>query len=65
MRFRAVAADVAMGIFVGIFLFALLTRFWPSLSTLPVAIGSLLAAIAIVLFRRPNGSLAARRNGTS
>jgi hypothetical protein len=65
MRFWAVAADVAMGIFVGIFLFAVLTRFWPSLSTLPIAIASLLAAIAIVLFRRPNGSLAARKNRTS
>jgi hypothetical protein len=51
-----------MGIFVGIFLFALLTRFWPSLSTLPVAIVSLVAAIAIVLFRRPSGSLAARKD---
>jgi hypothetical protein len=60
-----VAADVAMGIFLGIFLFALLTRFWPSLSTLPVAIVALLAAIAIVLFRRPNGSFAARKNRPS
>jgi hypothetical protein len=59
-----VAADVAMGIFVGIFLFALLTRFWPSLSTLPVAIVSLVAAIAIVLFRRPSGSLTARKDHT-
>ncbi len=65
MRFWAVAADVAMGIVVGIFLFALLTRFWPTLSTLPIAIVSLLTAIAIVLFRRPNGSLAARKNRTS
>jgi hypothetical protein len=54
-----------MGIFLGIFLFALLTRFWPSLSTLPVAIVSLLAAIAIVLIRRPSGSLAARKDRTS
>ena len=65
MRFWAVAADVAMGIFLGISLFALLTRFWPTLSTLPIAIVTLLAAIAIVLFRRPNGSLAARKNRTS
>jgi hypothetical protein len=65
MRFVAVAADVAMGIFLGIFLFAVLTRFWPSLATLPVALVSLLAAIAIVVFRRPNGSLAARKDRTS
>jgi hypothetical protein len=65
MRFVAVAADVAMGIFLGIFLFAVLTRFWPSLATFPVALVSLLAAIAIVVFRRPNGSLAARKDRTS
>lgn len=65
MRFVAVAADVAMGVFVGVFLFAVLTRFWPSLSTLPIAALSIVAAIAIVLFRRPNGSLSARNDRTS
>jgi uncharacterized membrane protein YdcZ (DUF606 family) len=62
MRFFAVAADVAMGVLVGIFLFAVLTRFWPSASSMLVAALVIVASILIVLFRSPNGSLAARRD---
>jgi hypothetical protein len=61
MRFFTVAADVAMGIFAGIFLFALLTRWRPELSTVPVAMIVVAGAILIALFRAPHGSLA-RRN---
>jgi hypothetical protein len=61
MRFFVVAADVAMGVFVGIFLFAVITRFWPSIATMPVAIAVVLLSILIVLFRPPNGSLAPKR----
>ena len=61
MRFFVVAADVAMGVFVGIFLFAVITRFWPSIATMPVAVAVVLLAILIVLFRPPNGSLAPKR----
>jgi hypothetical protein len=62
MRFFAITADVALGVFLGIFLFAALTRFWPSVSTTPMALVVLAASILIVLFRRPNGSLAVRRD---
>jgi len=61
MRFFVVAADVAMGVFVGIFLFAVITRFWPSIATIPVAVVVVLLSILIVLFRPPNGSLAPKR----
>jgi hypothetical protein len=61
MRFFVVAADVAMGVFVGIFLFAVITRFWPSIATIPVAVAVVLLSILIVLFRPPNGSLAPKR----
>jgi hypothetical protein len=65
MRFFAVAADVAMGVFVGIFLFAVMTRFWPSLSHPALAALVVAASILIVLFRPPSGSFAARRDRTS
>jgi hypothetical protein len=61
MRFFVVAADVAMGVFVGIFLFAVITRVWPSIATMTVAIVVVLSSILIVLFRPPNGSLAPKR----
>ena len=61
MRFFVVAADVAMGVFVGIFLFAVITRLWPSIATTAVAVGVVLLSILIVLFRPPNGSLAPKR----
>jgi len=61
MRFFVVAADVAMGVFVGIFLFAVITRLWPSIATMTVAIAVVLLSILIVLFRPPNGSLAPKR----
>jgi branched-subunit amino acid ABC-type transport system permease component len=62
MRFIAVAADVAMGVFVGIFLYAVLTRFWPSTANAFVATLVVLAAILIVLFRKPHGAFAPRQD---
>jgi hypothetical protein len=62
MRFVAVAADVAMGVFVGIFLFALLTRFWPQMGNPFIAALVIVSSILIVLFRRPGGALAPRRD---
>lgn len=58
MKVFSVAADVAMGLFLGAFLYAGVTRIWPSLGHTVVAVAVLAAAILIVLFRRPNGSLA-------
>lgn len=62
MRVFVVAADVAMGVFVGLFLFALLSRFWPGAATLPIACLVVAASILIVLFRPPHGSLAPRKD---
>ena len=62
MRFFVVAADVAMGIFLGIFLYAAMTRLWPGVSHAGVAAAVILAAVVIVLFRSPNGTLAPRRD---
>jgi hypothetical protein len=62
MRFFAVAADVSMGVILGIFLFAALGRLWPAANTPLVAVLVLVASMLIVLFRQPNGSLAVRRN---
>jgi hypothetical protein len=64
MRFFAVAADVAMGVFLGIFLYAALTRLWPSTAHPGLASVTILAAVGIVLFRSPNGTLAPRRDRT-
>ncbi len=64
MRFFAVAADVAMGMFLGIFLFAALTRLWPALTHAGVALIVVAASVLIVLFRQPNGSLALRSDRT-
>jgi hypothetical protein len=62
MRFFAVAADVAMGTLLGLFLFAGLNSIWPS--TRLAAIGAVVvaASILIVLFRQPHGSLAVRQD---
>jgi hypothetical protein len=61
MRFFVVAADVAMGVFVGLFLFAVLTRVWPAVATVPVGCLVVAASILVVLFRPPHGSLAPRK----
>ena len=62
MRFFAVAADVAMGLFLGLFLYAVASRFWPLIQHPAVAVLVVIAAILVVLFRQPNGSLALRRD---
>jgi hypothetical protein len=63
-RVFAVAADVAMGVLVGVFLYAMLIRFWPSSSNPFVAAAVILASILIVLFRPPNGAFAPRQDRT-
>ena len=60
MRIFSIAADVAMGVFLGMFLFAGLFTIWPGLRTLPVGVAAVAASVVIVLFRRPNGSFAGR-----
>ena len=60
MRFFAIAADVAMGVILGFFIYAALFTIWPRMQTVPVGIVTIAACVMIVLFRRPNGSLARR-----
>lgn len=58
MRAFRVAADVVMGLILGLFLYAVVVRVWPGIQG-PVAAGAILAAgVVVVLFRRPGGSLA-------
>jgi hypothetical protein len=62
MRAIMIAADVAMGVFLGAFLYAALTRIWPALQHGATAGLVLVAAILIVLFRRPHGAFAPGRD---
>jgi branched-subunit amino acid ABC-type transport system permease component len=57
-----VAADVFMGLLLGAFLYAGAASLWPALRRPEVAVVVVAVAVAAVLFRRPNGSLA-RRHG--
>jgi ABC-type branched-subunit amino acid transport system permease subunit len=57
MRIFAVAADVAMGVCLGVFLYAVVSRTWPDLGQPYVAAAVLVASVLVVLFRRPGGSL--------
>lgn len=58
MRVFTVAADVVMGLILGLFLYVLVSRTWTGLQQPWVAVAMLAAALIVVLFRRPNGSLA-------
>ena len=58
MRMFAVAADIVMGAILGAFLYAVVSRTWPALQHPLIAVVVLVAAIGVVLCRRPGGSLA-------
>ena len=60
MRYVAVIADVVMGLILGLFLYAALSRMWEGMTGPAVLIAMLAAGVLVVLFRRPNGSLAPR-----
>jgi hypothetical protein len=60
MRVFAIAADVIMGIILGVFLYAALSRTWPAAAHPVVAVLIMAASVLVVLVRRPNGSLAWR-----
>jgi VIT1/CCC1 family predicted Fe2+/Mn2+ transporter len=59
MRIVAVAADVVMGAILGVFLYAVLSRTWSAFQHPITAAVVIIAAIGVVLLRRPGGSLAA------
>jgi hypothetical protein len=56
-----IAADVAMGLILGLFVYVAAARMWGSLQQPMVAVAFCAACVLVVLFRRPNGSL--RRTG--
>jgi hypothetical protein len=60
MRFFLIAADIVMGLILGLFLYVVVSRTWSALANPLVAVVVLAASVMIVLFRRPNGSLARR-----
>jgi hypothetical protein len=59
MRVFAVAADVAMGAILGTFIYVVVSRTWPVLEHPLIGGLVLVGAIAVVLCRRPGGSLSA------
>lgn len=58
MRIFAVAADVVMGAILGVFLYVVLSRTWSAFQHPMTAAVIIVAAIGVVLCRRPGGSLA-------
>ena len=64
MRVFLIAADVAMGLMLGLFVYVAVSRTWTALNHPAVAAVVFLASVLAVLFRRPHGSLAPRRDRT-
>lgn len=58
MRVFAIAADVIMGLMLGLFLYVVASRTWPGLQQPAVAAVVIAASVLVVLFRRPNGTFA-------
>jgi hypothetical protein len=65
MRAFAIAADVVMGLILGVFLYAALSAMWETLERPFVAVVLLAAGVLVALFRRPGGSLAPRDGRSS
>ena len=61
MRFFIVLADIIMGLILGAFFYAALSRTWVAFQHWWVAVLIVVASVLLVLFRRPNGSLVRRR----
>jgi hypothetical protein len=62
MRIFLIAADIVMGLILGLFLYVVVSKTWVVLAH-PIVAGVILAAsVMIVMFRVPNGSLARREN---
>ena len=61
MRLISAVSDVVMGLILGLFLYAAASRIWTALEHPLAATFIFAAAILIVLFRRPHGSLARKR----
>jgi ABC-type branched-subunit amino acid transport system permease subunit len=53
----AIAADVIMGLILGLFLHVAISRIWSALDHPAAAVVVFGASVLLVLFRKPNGSL--------
>jgi hypothetical protein len=60
MRIFLVAADIVMGLILGVFLYVAASKAWAPLQSSFVAVVILAASVLLVLFRKPSGSLAPR-----
>ena len=65
MRVFAITADITMGLILGVFLHTVGSRLWSGLQHPAVAVLIIAASVLLVLFRRPNGTLARRREDRS
>ena len=62
MRIFLISADIVMGLILGMFLYVVISRIWDVFQN-PVAASVIFtASVLLVLFRRPNGSLARRED---
>jgi hypothetical protein len=57
MRIFQIAADVVMGLILGVFLYVVVSKIWPPVQAPWTMIAVLAASVIVVLFRRPGGSL--------
>ena len=62
MRIFLISADIVMGLILGVFLYVSLSRIWDMFQNPVAAAVIVTASVLLVLFRRPNGSLARRGN---
>lgn len=60
MRAFLIAADVIMGLILGLFLYVVVSRTWSALDHPVTAVVVFVASVLAVLFRRPSGSLMRR-----
>jgi hypothetical protein len=60
MRIFLVAADIFMGLILGVFVYVAASKAWAPLQSAFVAVVILAASVLLVLFRKPSGSLARR-----
>jgi len=57
MRVFLIAADIVMGLILGLFLYVAVSKTWVALQQPLAAVLIFAASVLVVLFRRPNGSL--------
>lgn len=65
MRIFQIAADVIMGLILGVFLYVIVSKIWPQAQAPWTMVVVLAASVIVVLFRRPGGSMARGDDSTS